>query len=257
VIAEPIERESDWLITGIEPRRNELARPDSRGRTEVLAANVSCVAVVAAQEPAPDWFIVDRYLAAAENMGSTGVVLFNKSELAEDGSHRQFLEDYQRAGYRVIECSAATGAQMDAVAEALGGEITIVVGQSGVGKSSIINRLVDNDEQRIGDLSGSSGEGRHTTVNSVMIDLPGGGAVIDSPGVRDFAPAVMSASEVQHGFAEIEAARSRCRFADCRHLKEPDCAVKQAVVDGEISDRRYESYRRLLRLAGELSRKSR
>ena len=114
-----------------------------------------------------------------------------------------------------------------------------------------------SDEQRIGGLSGSTGEGRHTTVNSVMIDLPLGGVVIDSPGVRDFAPAIMSVNEVQHGFPEIDAAGNHCRFSDCRHLKEPDCAVKQAVADSEISERRYESYRRLLRLADELSRRLR
>ena len=106
-------------------------------------------------------------------------------------------------------------------------------------------------------MSGSSGEGRHTTVNSVMIELPGGGAVIDSPGVRDYAPAIMDVDDVQRGFPEIDRAGQDCRFANCRHLREPNCAVKGAVEDGSISERRYESYRRLIRLADELSQKAR
>jgi ribosome biogenesis GTPase len=258
VTAEPIPNEADWLITAIEPRSNELARPDSRGRKEVLAANISCVIVMAAPEPQPDWFVVDRYLAAAENMESTGIVVLNKAELPGAGACRDTLAEYESAGYRVLECSAESGANIARVADALAGETAIIVGQSGVGKSSVINRLTAGEAaQRTGPLSGSSGEGRHTTVNSIMIDLPSGGTVIDSPGVRDFAPAVATADEVLRGFPEIDRAGRDCRFANCRHLREPDCAVKAAVDDGTISTRRYESYRRLLRLADELSQKSR
>ena len=257
VSAEPIPNESDWLITSIDPRRNELTRPDTRGRKEVLAANVSCVAVVAAPEPTPDWFIVDRYLAAAENMASKGVVVFNKTDLDDTTNRDTHLADYAAAGYRVIECSATSGENIEALAEILAGETTVIVGQSGVGKSSVINRLVGAEELRTGALSGSSGEGRHTTVNSVMIELPCGGAVIDSPGVRDYAPAIMDVDDVQRGFPEIDRAGQDCRFANCRHLREPNCAVKGAVDDGSISERRYESYRRLIRLADELSQKAR
>lgn len=256
VMAEPIPNETDWLITAIEPRRNELARPDSRGRKEVLAANISCVVVMAAPEPQPDWFIVDRYLAAAENMGSTGIVVFNKADLPSAADRAEALGEFRAAGYRVLECSAESGENIESLADALAGETAIIVGQSGVGKSSVINRLASESAQRTGSLSDSSGEGRHTTVNSVMIDLPRGGTVIDSPGVRDFAPAVASADDVMRGFPEIDRAAQGCRFANCRHLREPHCAVKMAVDEGEISDRRYESYRRLSRLADELSQKN-
>lgn len=257
VFAEPIPNESDWLITSIDSRRNELTRPDTRGRKEVLAANISCVAVVAAPEPTPDWYIVDRYLAAAENMKSTGIVVFNKTDLGDGTNRHAPLAEYATAGYRVIECSAHSGENIAELAKTLAGETTVIVGQSGVGKSSIVNRLVGAETLRTGALSDSSGEGRHTTVNSVMIELPGGGAVIDSPGVRDYAPAILEADDVQRGFPEIDRARQDCRFADCRHLREPNCAVKAAVDDGSISERRYESYRRLTRLADELSKKSR
>jgi ribosome biogenesis GTPase len=257
VTVEPIPNEPDWLITAIDPRRNELTRPDNRGRKEILAANVSCIAVVAAPEPAPDWFIVDRYLAAAENMASKGIVVFNKTDLGTGTNRPSELDDYAATGYGVFECSAASGENIEQLAEAIAGETTVIVGQSGVGKSSIINRLVGAEELRTGALSGSSGEGRHTTVNSVMIDLPGGGTVIDSPGVRDYAPAILEADDVRRGFPEIDRTGQDCRFANCRHVREPDCAVKAAVDHGAISERRYESYRRLIRLADELSQRSR
>ena len=199
---------------------------------------------------------MDRYLAAAGNMGSTGIVVLNKSDLPGAADCLATLGEYAAAGYLVLECSAASGANIDRIADALAGETAIIVGQSGVGKSSVINRLTGETGQRTQSLSGSSGEGRHTTVNAVMIDLPSGGTVIDSPGVRDFAPAVATQDEVLRVFPEIDRSGRACRFANCRHLREPDCAVKAAVDGGSVSARRYESYRRLLRLADELSQKS-
>ena len=129
----------------------------------------------------------------------------------------------------------------------LRGEIAIIVGQSGVGKSSIINYLTEESGQRVGEVSAGSGEGKHTTVNSAMLDLPGGGSVIDSPGVRDYAPAVSSVDQVASGFREIVLLEQGCKFANCRHLREPKCAVKNAVESGAVNQRRYESYKRLLR----------
>lgn len=256
VRARPIPNEPEWLITEIEPRRNELARPDRRGRKEVLAANLTCVVVMAAAEPAPDWFVVDRYLAAAENMGTSAIVVFNKSDLdGDNAAAAEALADYERCGYRTMYCSAVTGENIDLLAAALANETTIIVGQSGVGKSSIINELIQDAGQRTAALSGSTGEGRHTTVNSVMLELPHGGVVIDSPGVRDYAPALESADEVIRGFREIDKMGQSCRFANCRHLREPDCTVKAAVEAGTLSRRRYESYRRLMALTRELAEK--
>ena len=129
------------------------------------------------------------------------------------------------------------------------------MGQSGVGKSSIINKLISNAAQKTATISASTGEGKHTTVNSVMLDLPNGGAVIDSPGVRDYAPAIETADEVIRGFREISNAGQDCRFGNCNHLREPDCAVKRAVDAGDISPRRYESYKRLMNLSKGLADK--
>jgi ribosome biogenesis GTPase len=253
VEAGPIADEADWLITAICERRNELTRPNLRGRIEVLAANIDNLLVMAAPTPEPEWSIVDRYLCAAELMGTSAAVVFNKVDLPGAGAIDEILDDYVRIGYPALRCSAKTGHNIDAVAGLLRDGISIIVGQSGVGKSSLINRLLEDDRQRVAAVSEKSGEGRHTTVNSAMLQLPGGGAVIDSPGVRDYAPA-LKADEVVVGYREIAAAAQGCRFANCRHLREPGCAVKEAVDAGEVSKRRYDSYRHLLALTAKLTR---
>ena len=258
VRVEALSGEADWLITGIDERRNALTRPNRRGEAEVLAANIDTLCAVAAPTPRPDWYIIDRYLSAAELIGAAGIVIYNKSDQLDaatdppDGTHR-ILENYRRIGYPVIMCSAQTGDGLVELGNALSGATSILVGQSGVGKSSLINRLLDAEAMRTGELSGKSREGRHTTVNSVMLDLPCGGYVIDSPGVRDYAPAIEARANVARGFREIHIAAANCRFANCQHMREPGCAVKAGVEAADISDRRYESYRRLVILTAQLA----
>ncbi len=246
VHATPIPDEPDWLIEAIEPRDNELTRPNMRGKIEILASNLSLLAAVSADPPQPDWYIIDRYLCAAELMRIDAIVVFNK---ADDGNmpdaYRDELQNYQRVGYPVITCSAVNGAGLDDLAEALSASTSIITGQSGVGKSTLINALTGG-QQRTADVSTGSGEGRHTTVTAVMLPLPNGGSVIDSPGVRDYAPAIDTPADVEHGFREIRETGLQCRFSDCRHRHEPGCAVKAAVFDNKISERRYESFRRML-----------
>jgi ribosome biogenesis GTPase len=252
VEAEPIPGEDDWLITAVCERRNELTRPNLRGKVEVLAANIDRLLVMAAPTPEPDWSVVDRYLCAAELIAADAAVVFNKSELAAADAADAVLQDYSAIGYTTVRCSAKTGLNIDAVAALLRDGVSIIVGQSGVGKSSLINRLLDDEQQRVAAISDKSGEGRHTTVNSAMLRLPGGGAVIDSPGVRDYAPALRP-DEVVAGYREIASGANDCRFANCRHLREPGCAVKNAVERGTISERRYDSYRHLLALTTKLT----
>lgn len=255
VEAVPLPNEPEWLITGLLPRTNELTRPNLRGGVEVLAANLDVLVVVTADFPATDWFITDRYLCAAELMGAAAAVVFNKTDLgAIEPASRQALAEYDAIGYTTFRLSARRNENVGALRDFLAGRRAILVGQSGVGKSSLINRLVEDSVLPTGDVSKSRREGRHTTANSVMLFLPNGGAVIDSPGVRDYAPAVDEPAEVAHGFREIREAGTECRFANCRHLREPDCAVKARVADGRISARRYESYRRLLANAERLAR---
>ncbi len=256
VEAEPIEREADWLITAIHPRRNTLSRPNLRGRAEALAANVDLLAVVTAGAPAPDWYVVDRYLCAAELMAAEALVVYNKVDLDLLGAEQQReLDDYRQLGYPAFAISATTSEGVEQLDAHLAGTTAIVVGQSGVGKSTIINRIAAEASQRTAEISEKRDEGRHTTVNSVMLPLAGGGEVIDSPGVRDYSPAIDDLRDVGRGFREIAAAAGGCRFSDCRHLREPGCAVKHAVDDGTISGRRYESYRRLYVLTDKLSDK--
>lgn len=248
VSVQPIAGEDDWLITGIDARRNALTRPNQRGSTEVLAANVDLLVVVAAASPAPDWFVVDRYLCAAELMPAEAVVVYNKVDAPERRAAGPALDVYRRIGYAVHATSVERGSGLNELRHAIGTRTAILVGQSGVGKSSVINCLSAPSAQKIAAVS-KSGEGRHTTVSSSMLPLAGGGAVIDSPGVRDFAPRLSSPAEVERGFREVHASAAGCRFANCRHLREPGCAVKSAVDSGTIDARRYESYRRAMRLA--------
>jgi ribosome biogenesis GTPase len=255
VVAEAIEGEPDWLITAIEPRENALERPNQRGAGEVLAANIDCVVVVAAAEPLPDWFIVDRYLCAAEFMRASAAVVYNKSDLPGTQKSEAALQVYRDIGYEVLLTSSATGDNVAVLGAFLHDATSIIVGQSGVGKSSLINLIVPEAAQKTATISGKTGEGKHTTVNSVMLPLRGGGRVIDSPGVRDYAPALPADAKVETGYREIHAVADECRFANCKHLREPSCAVKNEVDEGGIDERRYESYRRLLALQERLNRK--
>ena len=253
VFSESIEGDSDWLISAIADRRNELKRPNMRGEPEVLAANVELLVVVAAATPKPDWFIVDRYLAAAETMEADAVVVYNKADIEPPDTAT--LEVYECLGYPTVSTSAETGDNVARLSELLSGRTAIVVGQSGVGKSSLINRVIGVDQQRTAAISEKHREGRHTTVNSIMIPLQGGGHVIDSPGVRDFAPSLETSATAVLGFREIHAASQHCRFSNCRHMKEPGCAVKAAIECGDIDARRYESYRRVVITTERLAQK--
>ena len=247
VQAHAIDNEPEWLITSIDERRNELTRPNMRGKVEVLAANVDFLVVVAASTPTPDWFIVDRYLCAAELMNVDAAVVYNKTDLDfEREAISSELAIFSAAGYETLMCSAKARQNIDLLQSLLAHRISLIVGQSGVGKSSIINLLTADAQQKTGAVSRSSGAGRHTTVNSSMLHIVNDGKVIDSPGVRDYAPAIQSSNQVAAGFREIREAGNSCRFANCQHHKEPGCAVKIAVRSGQISQRRYGSFRRLI-----------
>jgi ribosome biogenesis GTPase len=256
VVAQPIENEPEWLITSINARDNELTRPNMRGQIEVLAANLDFLCVVASCKPAADWYVVDRYLCAAELMNIDAAVVYNKADLDQDPTQtRDSLNVYAEIGYPALLVSAKTGQNMDELAQLLAHKTSIIVGQSGVGKSSIINRLSSTANQRTRAVSDGSGEGRHTTVNSAMLEIADDGLVIDSPGVRDYAPATQTNEQVVMSFREIREAGYNCRFANCQHLQEPNCAVKEAIESGVIDQRRYASYRRLIVLSEQLSKK--
>lgn len=251
---ETLPNEPECLITSILPRTNELTRPNQRGKVEILAANIDAIAAVAAGYPAPDWFIVDAYLCAAELMGAAAAVVFNKIDLGAAGETSvEALAEYTRAGYLVLSCSASDKRGLPELLDFLSGRTGIVVGQSGVGKSTLINALTGEESRPTAEVSRGSREGRHKTVNSMMLPLEHGGAVIDSPGVREYAPAIDQPADVARGFREIFDAAGACRFANCRHLREPHCNVKAEVAGGTIGERRYESYKRMLSRARRLA----
>ncbi|HEX7417648.1 MAG TPA: ribosome small subunit-dependent GTPase A, partial [Steroidobacteraceae bacterium] len=219
--------------------------------------------VVIALRPPPDWFVVDRYLAAAASAGIAALLVLNKCELERDAAadaalHAEFAA-YAAAGYPCLACSARAGSGIETLLARLAGETAVLVGQSGVGKSSLVKRLVPDAIAATGELVREE-EGRHTTTASRLYDLPivagaratTPGHLIDSPGVRDFAPAIDRLELRSLGFTEIERLAGGCRFADCQHMREPSCAVIQAVEAGTLHPRRYESYRRLRRLNDEL-----
>lgn len=242
--------EKDWLIDSITARNNELARPDMRGRREVLAANVETVVVVVCAAPKADWFIVDRYIAAAEQMQCRALVVWNKSD--EAGKPDE-AATFTRIGYKVLATAKDDTTSISALSAALEDQRSIFVGQSGVGKSTLINALATESVLRTGAISDGSKEGRHTTVTAELLHLKNGIEVIDSPGVRDYAPSIASLADVQHGFIEIREIADDCKFSNCMHRAEPQCAVKAAVDGGEIDERRYQSFMRLVQLTRQLN----
>jgi ribosome biogenesis GTPase / thiamine phosphate phosphatase len=237
-------------VVTVAARRTTFARTDSRGRTEPLAANLSVLAVIFAPEPPPDPYIADRYLAGAALAGITAIVVANKSELpsAADAQFQALVREYEGAGYEVMRLSAHATDSVAPLKARLVGTVAMLVGQSGMGKSTLTNTLAPESSRPTRTLSEATGEGRHTTVSTALFRIPGGGELIDSPGVRDYAPPPVEDANVQVGWPEIIALAPQCRFNNCLHLREPRCAVTKAVAAGKIAERRYESYKRLVNI---------
>lgn len=241
------------VVTQVLPRDTLLTRVDGRGRPEPVAANLTQLVAVVAGAPAPIWPLLDRYLVAAELMRAAALIVYNKSDLVAPPEQ---LGEYERIGYRLAATSVKTGAGLDALAAALAGQRSALLGQSGVGKSSLLNALAGEAIQSVGDLGAKGDHGRHTTTTAVLRRLPNGAELVDTPGVRQYAPYIDDAADVAHGFRELAPYLGRCRFDDCRHRAEPDCAVKAAVEAGTIPARRYETYLSLVDLAGSDNRYS-
>ncbi|MEL7538968.1 MAG: ribosome small subunit-dependent GTPase A [Pseudomonadota bacterium] len=250
VVAVPQPGERDWLINAIEVRSSELARTDTRGRRELLAANVNTLVVVVAPAPPTDWFMVDRFLGGAHLAGIDPLLVVNKNDLLD--AIPDEVAVYDALGYERYVTDAHSGEGIAALAERLAGQTAALVGQSGVGKSSLTNALVPAANLAIGALTRTGDEGRHTTVAARRLRLPRGGALIDSPGVRDYAPHVENLARVAVAFPEVVEFAAHCRFANCHHRREPDCAVRAAVAAGDIDERRYTSYRRLYSITASL-----
>lgn len=250
---------AEGLILEVEPRRSELARISATGTREPIVANLDLLVAVLAPVPAPDYALCDRYLAAAEWAGLAAAVTLNKTDLpgADDPTLAAELANYRALGYPVARSSKRTAGGAAELEALFKGHVSILVGQSGVGKSSLINLLVPGGNAAVQEVSRATDAGRHTTTASTLFHLPGGGELIDSPGVRDFAPSLPAPRDVACGFREIMREAAGCRFQDCRHTGEPGCAVHAAVGERRISARRLASYRQLRRLAEELEQRQR
>jgi len=246
-------------VVAVEPRRSQLARISASGAPEVVVANLDQLVAVLAPAPAPDFALCDRYLAAAEWAGLTAAVAMNKSDLPEANTPRIAgeLDTYRRLGYPTLLTSKRRDDGVDPLRAVLRDHVSVLVGQSGVGKSSLTNLLVPGVEAAVQEISKATDEGRHTTTASRLYHLPDGGDLIDSPGVRDFSPPLPPPRDVASGFREILQASIDCHYPDCRHDGEPGCSVSAAVSDGHISPRRLASYRELLRLAGDMEQRQR
>ena len=245
--------QDEVTVVEARPRRTALYRSNTRGEAEPIVANISQLFVVLAPKPAPDLFVVDRYVAAATSAGIAATLVLNKHDLPMDDELRAALTAYEQAGYRTLACSAKAGDGVDALIETSAGLVAALVGQSGVGKSSLVRKLIPQSQPAIGELDRDE-EGRHTTTTSRMFDLPKGGHLIDSPGVRDFSPAIEKLDARTLGFAEVDRLAPGCKFQDCQHMREPSCAVQKAAESGALNARRYESYRRMRRLFDELTK---
>jgi ribosome biogenesis GTPase len=245
-----------------------LERPDARGQLKPVAANIDQILIVFAVEPAPHANLIDRYLVAAEATGIAPVLVLNKIDLLPDGGGdlRDLLGRYEGLGYAVVTSTTAREDGLAALRERLGGRTSVFVGQSGVGKSSLIDRLLPDEELRIGALSKDSRKGTHTTTTARLYRLPGAGGaagehaagghaakdladsgeLIDSPGIREFGLVHLDEQQVAEGFIEFHEWLGHCHFRDCRHRQEPGCALLGAVERGEIHPERFASYRRIV-----------
>ena len=248
VTIEPADTGGGWAISEIHPRTSSLSRRSpGTGYTErVVAANVDQVVVVFAMvKPEPHPRMLDRFLTIAEANDLTARIVINKVDLASEAAARAKFAAYETAGYAMHYTSTKAPRGLDELREALHDRVSVFSGPSGVGKSSLLNALFPGLSLRVGEISESVNKGRHTTVGAFMHPLPNGGYVVDTPGLREVGMWGIQASELDRCFPEIRALRDECRFADCTHSTEPDCAVRAAVQAGTLDRERYESYLKL------------
>jgi ribosome biogenesis GTPase / thiamine phosphate phosphatase len=249
--------QSRGMITEVLPRLSKLSRPATvpgqRVFEHVIVSNVDLVLpVFAVADPTPKWGLLDRYLVSAESSKLLVVIVITKLDLA--WKNKEFysdLEAYRRAGYRIQTVSATTGEGIEELKQILQGKMSVLVGKSGVGKTSLLNAIQPGLGLRVKEVSkGEQGKGRHTTTHLEMFELEFGGTLVDTPGMREFGLWEIAGEELAYLFPEMASYVGQCKFGlSCRHDREPGCAIRKAVVAGEISPHRYKSY---MNLRGEL-----
>ncbi len=231
------------------PRDSELCRPDNHGKIKPVAANIDYIVLVVAPEPHAHANLIDRYLVAAEAIDIEPVLLLNKTDLINDSNRDRLLElmaTYRDLDYQVLTASTKADHGLDAIKDLLKDHTSVFVGQSGVGKSSLVNVLLPGIETKVGELSEQTGKGMHTTTAAKLFHFPDGGSLIDSPGIREFGLWHMEPEDIINGFREFRDYLGYCRFRDCNHEQEPGCALLQALEEGKIEEKRMDSYRQIL-----------
>lgn len=235
------------VITALMPRHSVLERPDHNKQARPVAANIDLVCVVIAPEPETHGKLIDRFLVAAKLHGLKAIIVVNKNDL--ETAHSEALAEmasfYRSLGYETFPVSARTGDGILKLKSRLQDSYSILVGQSGVGKSSLTNRLFPNVATPVGDLSVQRRKGKHTTTTSHLYLFPQGGGIIDSPGVREFGIEHLPKEKLIEGFVELRPLLGQCRFRDCSHTQEPDCAIIAAVEQGKVDPRRLASLRHM------------
>lgn len=245
--------DTSLVVDQILPRNNYFVRTDDRQRRQIIAANLDQVLIVVATRPLPSRDLMERYLLAVHSLGIQPVIVYNKTdlELAADETANGVtvlghMPDYEALGYTVIRTSCKTAPGITGLQSVLKNKTSIFVGQSGVGKSSLINQLIPDIQIQTGELSNATGKGVHTTTSTMLYQLNDDGYLIDSPGVWEYGIWKLENDELAAGFREFATFLGQCRFNNCLHASEPDCAIKAAVAEGSIRDWRYQSYLRLL-----------
>ena len=246
------ELENRVMITDLFPRRNYVNRisPANRRMHHIIASNLDQSLLVATlKDPRTSVGFIDRFLVTCEAFHIPAIVLFNKADIYGEQEMELFENRkgmYEAVGYKVLLTSVRTKEGIDLLRDVLHDKMTLISGHSGVGKSSLINEILENENIRTSEVSDWSGKGMHTTTFAEMYDLPKGGRLIDTPGMREFAIADISKQELSHYFPEMRAVMNDCQFNDCMHINEPGCAVKKAVFKGSIHEERYVSYLTIL-----------
>ncbi|AJR06830.1 small ribosomal subunit biogenesis GTPase RsgA [Photobacterium gaetbulicola] len=237
------------VVEAVHERESMLTRPDYYDGVKAVAANVNQIIIVSAVLPELSLNIIDRYLIAAETVGIPPLIVLNKVDLLEADDRKQVEETlslYQEIGYEVRLVSSETGEGLDGLREDLKGHISIFAGQSGVGKSSLVNALMPEVDAEVGDVSENSGLGQHTTTAARLYHFPDGGDLIDSPGVREFGLWHLEPEQVTEAFVEFRDYLGGCKFRDCKHGNDPGCIIREAVEEGKIHQARYDSYHKII-----------